>query len=176
MEKEYYLLKPELRSYETKQENVAEWLKEQETEFYQAQIAQERDYCFWCRIVETAKPNSVEDYTSMAFTLNEPNTLNNAAKTNYILKEDEILFIHTISVVRDGQVIDKINDINVKVLDHVSEDNQGSFENEKSVTILIRDLHLNDIFLIETTIKYKYDKDSIRNLFFRYTYSYPEHY
>lgn len=173
MEKEYYMLKPELRSAETRQENIETWLKAQETEFYQAQIAQERDYCFWCRMVETAKPNSLESYTSMSYTLNDPNTLNNAAKTNFILREDETLHIHTLSVVRDGQVIDKLNDINVKVLDHVREGNEGSFDNEKSVTVLIRDLHLNDIFLIETTIERKYDKDSIRNLFFRYIYNYP---
>ncbi|MBC8830618.1 hypothetical protein IAI13_30330, partial [Escherichia coli] len=58
MTKEYYFIKPELSSPETKQENIDSWLKTQDKTFYDAQIAQERDYCFWCNIVETAKPNS----------------------------------------------------------------------------------------------------------------------
>lgn len=173
MGKEYYRLNPALRSAETKQENIENWLSIQKTDFYHAQVAQERDYCFWCRIVETAKPNSLESYTSMSYTLNDPNTLNSAAKTNFILREDEVLIIHTLAVVRNGQVIDKLNDINVKVLDHVRDENYGNFDNEKSVTILIRDLHLNDIFLIETTIERTYASDSIRNKFFRYLYTYP---
>lgn len=54
MTKEYYFIKPELSSPETKQENIDSWLKTQDKTFYDAQIAQERDYCFWCNIVETA--------------------------------------------------------------------------------------------------------------------------
>ncbi|MBC2133766.1 transglutaminase family protein [Listeria innocua] len=176
MTKEYYFIKPELSSPETKQENISSWLDTQDTDFYNAQIGQERDYCFWCDIVETAKTNSRESYTSMAYTLNDPNMLNSAAKTNFILAEDEVLYIHTLSVIRDGKVIDKINDINVKVLDYVRDENQASFNDEKKVTVLIRDLHLNDIFLIETTIERKYEESSIRNQFFRWIYSAPNSY
>lgn len=35
----------------------------------------------------------------------------------------------------------------------------------KKVTVLIRDLHLNDIFIVETTIERKYEESSIRNDF-----------
>ncbi|MBL1229498.1 transglutaminase family protein [Enterococcus sp. BWB1-3] len=173
MEKEYYILEPSLASAATKQENIEMWLKAKETDFYKAQIEQERDYCFWCYITETAKQTSLESHTSMAYTLNDPQTLNVAAKTNFILNKDEVLYIHTLSVVRDGQVIDKLDDINVKVLDHIQEGNNGSFSDQKNITILIRDLHLNDVFIIETTIKCKYSEDSLRNQFFRYSYSYP---
>ncbi|HCX6194892.1 TPA: transglutaminase family protein, partial [Listeria monocytogenes] len=144
--------------------------------FYDSQIAQERDYCFWCNIVETAKPNSRTSYTSMAYTLNEPNMLNSAGKTSFILSEEEVLYIHTLSVVRDGKVIDKLDDINVKVLDYVRDENQASFNDEKKVTVLIRDLHLNDIFVIETSIERKYEESSIRNQFFRWIYSAPNSY
>ncbi|MGY3835542.1 transglutaminase family protein [Listeria ivanovii subsp. ivanovii] len=176
MTKEYYFLDPEISSAETKQENIDAWLETQQTDFYQAQIAQERDYCFWCKMVETAKPNSRKSYTSMAYTLNDPNMLNSAAKSNFILAEDEVLYIHTLSVVRDGKVIDKLNDINVKVLDYVRDENQASFNDEKKVTVLIRDLHLNDIFIIETSTELKYQEDSIRNQFFRWIYTYPNSY
>ncbi|EAG9230863.1 transglutaminase family protein [Listeria monocytogenes] len=176
MTKEYYFIKPELSSSETKQENIDSWLKTQDKTFYDAQIAQERDYCFWCNIVETAKPNSRTSYTSMAYTLNEPNMLNSAGKTSFILSEEEVLYIHTLSVVRDGKVIDKLDDINVKVLDYVRDENQASFNDEKKVTVLIRDLHLNDIFVIETSIERKYEESSIRNQFFRWIYSAPNSY
>ncbi|EAE4634579.1 transglutaminase family protein [Listeria monocytogenes] len=176
MTKEYYFIKPELSSLETKQENIDSWLKTQDKTFYDAQIAQERDYCFWCNIVETAKPNSRTSYTSMAYTLNEPNMLNSAGKTSFILSEEEVLYIHTLSVVRDGKVIDKLDDINVKVLDYVRDENQASFNDEKKVTVLIRDLHLNDIFIVETTIERKYEESSIRNDFFRWIYSAPNSY
>ncbi|HAO6148711.1 TPA: transglutaminase family protein, partial [Listeria monocytogenes] len=174
--KEYYFIKPELSSPETKQENIDAWLKTQDKAFYDSQIAQERDYCFWCNIVETAKPNSRTSYTSMAYTLNEPNMLNSAGKTSFILSEEEVLYIHTLSVVRDGKVIDKLDDINVKVLDYVRDENQASFNDEKKVTVLIRDLHLNDIFVIETSIERKYEESSIRNQFFRWIYSAPNSY
>lgn len=176
MEKNYYFVNSDLSSDKTKQENIDAWLKTQQTDFYQAQIAQERDYCFWCDMVETAKPNSRTSYTSMAYTLNDPNMLNSAAKSNFILAEDEVLYIHTLSVVRDGKVIDKLNDINVKVLDYVRDENQASFNDEKKVTVLIRDLHLNDIFIIETSTELKYQEDSIRNQFFRWIYTYPNSY
>ncbi|MBC2123151.1 DUF3857 domain-containing protein [Listeria marthii] len=176
MSKEYYFIKPELSSPETKQENIASWLNTQDKAFYDAQIAQERDYCFWCNLVETAKPNSRTSYTSMAYTLNEPNMLNSAGKTSFILSEEEVLYIHTLSVVRDGKVIDKLDDINVKVLDYVRDENQASFNDEKKVTVLIRDLHLNDIFVIETSIERKYEESSIRNQFFRWIYSAPNSY
>ncbi|WP_258319303.1 DUF3857 domain-containing protein, partial [Listeria monocytogenes] len=129
-----------------------------------------------CNIVETAKPNSRTSYTSMAYTLNEPNMLNSAGKTSFILSEEEVLYIHTLSVVRDGKVIDKLDDINVKVLDYVRDENQASFNDEKKVTVLIRDLHLNDIFVIETSIERKYEESSIRNQFFRWIYSAPNSY
>ncbi|MBF2627907.1 DUF3857 domain-containing protein [Listeria marthii] len=176
MSKEYYFIKPELSSPETKQENIASWLNTQDKAFYDAQIAQERDYCFWCNLVETAKPNSRTSYTSMAYTLNEPSMLNSAGKTSFILSEEEVLYIHTLSVVRDGKVIDKLDDINVKVLDYVRDENQASFNDEKKVTVLIRDLHLNDIFVIETSIERKYEESSIRNQFFRWIYSAPNSY
>lgn len=176
MEKNYYFVNSDLSSDKTKQENIDAWLKTQQTDFYQAQIAQERDYCFWCDMVETAKPNSRTSYTSMAYTLNDPNMLNSAAKSNFILAEDEVLYIHTLSVVRDGKVIDKLNDINVKVLDYVRDENQASFNDEKKVTVLIRDLHLNDIFIIETSTELKYQEDSIRNQFFHWIYTYPNSY
>lgn len=176
MEKNYYFVNSDLSSDKIKQENIDAWLKTQQTDFYQAQIAQERDYCFWCDMVETAKPNSRTSYTSMAYTLNDPNMLNSAAKSNFILAEDEVLYIHTLSVVRDGKVIDKLNDINVKVLDYVRDENQASFNDEKKVTVLIRDLHLNDIFIIETSTELKYQEDSIRNQFFRWIYTYPNSY
>ncbi|ECL0249465.1 transglutaminase family protein [Listeria monocytogenes] len=176
MTKEYYFIKPELSSPETKQENIDAWLKTQDKAFYDSQIAQERDYCFWCNIVETAKPNFRTSYTSMAYTLNEPNMLNSAGKTSFILSEEEVLYIHTLSVVRDGKVIDKLDDINVKVLDYVRDENQASFNDEKKVTVLIRDLHLNDIFVIETSIERKYEESSIRNQFFRWIYSAPNSY
>ncbi|MBC2128123.1 DUF3857 domain-containing protein [Listeria marthii] len=176
MSKEYYFIKPELSSPETKQENIASWLNTQDKAFYDAQIAQERDYCFWCNLVETAKPNSRTSYTSMAYTLNEPSMLNSAGKTSFILSEEEVLYIHTLSVVRDGKVIDKLDDINVKVLDYVRDENQASFNDEKKITVLIRDLHLNDIFVIETSIERKYEESSIRNQFFRWIYSAPNSY
>lgn len=176
MGKDYYFLDSALSSAESKQENIDAWLETQQTDFYQAQIAQERDYCFWCKMVETAKPTSRKSYTSMAYTLNDPNMLNSAAKSNFILAEDEVLYIHTLSVVRDGKVIDKLNDINVKVLDYVRDENQASFNDEKKVTVLIRDLHLNDIFIIETSTELKYQEDSIRNQFFRWIYTYPNSY
>ncbi|WP_270995994.1 transglutaminase family protein [Listeria seeligeri] len=176
MGKDYYFIDPTLSSAETKQENIEAWLETKNTDFYKAQITQERDYCFWCNMIETAKPNLRTSYTSMAYTLNDPNMLNSAAKTNFILAEDEVLNIHTLSVVRDGKVIDKLNDINVKVLDYVRDENQASFNDEKKVTVLIRDLHLNDIFIIETSTELKYQKDSIRNQFFRWIYTYPNSY
>ncbi|MBC1340847.1 transglutaminase family protein [Listeria welshimeri] len=176
MTNQYYFIKPELSSPETKQENIDSWLKTQDKTFYDAQIAKGRDYSFWCKITETAKPNSRTSYTSMANTLNEPSMLDSAGKISFILSEEEVLYIHTLSVVRDGKVIDKLDDINVKVLDYVRDENQASFNGEKEVTVLIQDLHLNDIFIMETSTDCKYKESSIQNDFFRWIYTTPYSY
>ncbi|EAF9989272.1 transglutaminase family protein, partial [Listeria monocytogenes] len=176
MTNQCYFIKPELSSPETKQENIDSWLKTQDKTFYDNQIAKERDYSFWCKIRETAKPNSRTSYTSMANTLNEPSMLDSAGKISFILSEEEVLYIHTLSVVRDGKVIDKLDDINVKVLDYVRDENQAIFNGEKEVTVLIRDLHLNDIFIMETSTDCKYRESSIQNDFFRWIYTTPYSY
>lgn len=174
MEKDYYVLKPELQSDRAKQDYVEEVLKEQETDFYKQQLSLERDYCFWSEYIETAKEHSLEHYNTSAYTLTNADTLSSAATQSFVLNEEDTLYIHTVSVIRNGKLIDKLADCDIKVMDYLGDiSSSGVFNNDKQVTILIPDLRLNDIFLMETTRSKQYKNDSLRNTFFRDSYTYP---
>ncbi|MGY3703014.1 hypothetical protein BW731_11755 [Vagococcus martis] len=177
MEKDYYVLKPELQSDKATQDYVGEVLKEQETDFYKQQLSLERDYCFWLEYKQTAKPHSLEHYMTMAHTLTNADTLGSAATQSFILNEEDTLHIHTVKVIRNGQVIDKLADCDIKVMDYIGDSSSpGVFNNDKQVTILIPNLRLNDVYIMETTRVKEYKHDSLKNIFFRDSYTYPTDY
>jgi hypothetical protein len=59
----------------------------------------------------------------MAYSLNQPDTLKGASVSEQILEENEMYFVHRISVFRNGELIDKIPDTTFKIIDN--EDQSG---------------------------------------------------
>ncbi|MBC1601819.1 transglutaminase family protein [Listeria welshimeri] len=176
MTKEYCIIQPELSSLKIKKENISSWLTIQDRDFYNAQIAQEKGYYIWYEDVETVKPNSHLSFISRVISLSNPDIINLIEKAKFVVGEDEVLYIHTLSIVRDGQVIDKINEIDIDVLNYIRDENQTKFNSDKLVVVQINDLQLNDIFIIETTVERKYEKSNIRNKYFRWMYTIPDSY
>ncbi|EAF2103473.1 transglutaminase family protein, partial [Listeria monocytogenes] len=111
MTKEYCILQPELSSLKKNQEDISSWLTIQDKDFYDAQIAQEKGYYIRYEDVETVKPNAHSSFISRVITLSNPDLINLIENAQFDVGEDEVLYIHTLTVVRDGQLIDKINDI-----------------------------------------------------------------
>lgn len=69
------------------------------------------------------KLNLCMSYILMVYILNEFNMFNLVGKMSFILLEEEVLYIYILFVVCDGKVIDKLDDINVKVFDYVCDEN-----------------------------------------------------
>ncbi|EAV9810457.1 transglutaminase family protein, partial [Listeria monocytogenes] len=176
MTKEYCILQPELSSLKINQEDISSWLTIQDKDFYDAQIAQEKGYYIRYEDVETVKPNSHSSFISRVITLSNPDLINLIENAQFDVGEDEVLYIHTLTVVRDGQLIDKINDIDINVLNYMCDENQTEVNTDKLVVVQISDLQLNDIFIIETTVERKYEESNIRNKYFRWMYTIPDSY
>lgn len=148
-----------------------------ETDFSNKQISEGRDYCFFLDKVYHACNQSNSEYVCMAYTLNEPSNLENASVMDVVVEENEMYNIHRISVLREGVLIDKIPDINVKVLDSEDLSGGGVLNSNKKINITIKDLRLYDILIIEDTrVKVFSERDFLRKKYFKYVWVSPDRY
>jgi hypothetical protein len=148
----------------------------QTTDYVQQQLDKGRDYCYIYRSTQHLAKDGWEDYCFMVYTLNEPQTLESSAKRDIVLAENETFIVHRIAVIRNGQIIDKLEDTQLKVLDNEHQSGQGMLTNNKTINLLIKDLHLNDILIYETSVKNEYKEDSVQQDYSKYLYGLPNSY
>lgn len=149
----------------------------QNTEFSKVQLDQGRDFCYFLNKYYRVFDTGNEDYALMAYTLNEPETLKSASIYDIVLEENEIYYIHRISVIRAGKIIDKIADTNIKVFDNEDQSGGGVLNSSKKINVTIKDLRLNDILILEDSrAKTFSDKEFMRRDFVKHIYSTPNRY
>ena len=74
--------------------------------------------------------------------------------------------IFIVSVCINGQLIDKTPDVTVKVLDNENQSGRGIISSSKKLNISIKDLHLNDVLIMEDTkVKVFTEKEFLRRDF-----------
>ncbi len=175
MSQKYVLEAPQAWMNSPSDEVLRAYVKE--TEFSQQQLDEEKDYCYFLR--KTYKRDSDRDaeYVCMVYSLNQPDTLEQAAIREEVLLEHETFFIHRIAVIREGVLIDKLPDTSIKVMDSEDQSARGVLYQSQKVHLSIKDLHLYDILIIETTNQSILpDEDFLRREYARYIFSTPNTY
>ena len=148
-----------------------------DTDFSQEQTDEGRDYCYFLHKYSKIDTDSTSDYTFMAYTLTQPENLERASMYDMILEENEFFNIHRISVYRNGELIDKTPDTTIKVLDNENQSNRGVISSSKKLNFSIKDLHLDDILILEDTKEKVFtEKEFLRRDFMKYIYVTPDTY
>lgn len=105
------------------------------------------------------------DYSIVIYPLDEPGLLDSAAKREYILAENDELILHRIAVVRNGVYLDKQADVQIHVLDYDEQGNRGVLSHRKKISLIIKDLRLQDILIFENTTVSNYPKTGLKHDF-----------
>lgn len=147
------------------------------TSFSQKQLDEGKDFCYYINHTYFTNDNEFGDYVLMIYTLNQPETLEAASMHELVVEKDEFFKIHRVSVIRNGKLIDKRADLNIKLLDVDSQGNNRILDNTKKISLNIRDLHLGDILVFENTRCRKIkEADFLRKEYDRYIWSVPGYY
>lgn len=148
-----------------------------ETPFSEEQTAAGRDFCFFLNKYFYTDDGQNADYALMAYTLSQPENLERASVYDLVLEENERFDIHRISVLRNGVLIDKIPDTKIKVLDNENQSGGGVLSSSKKLNISIKDLHLNDVLILEDCkVKVFAEKEFLRRDFAKHVYVTPDTY
>lgn len=109
----------------------------------------------FCNVLDktyTFQDEKLSEYALVIYALDEPGLLDSAAKREYVLAEHDEMVIHRLAVVRNGQYLDKTKDVQIRVLDHEEQGGRGFLTNRKKLSLIIKDLHLQDILIFENTL------------------------
>ena len=148
-----------------------------DTDFSREQTDEGRDYCYFLHKYSKVDDDTTSDYALMAYSLTQPENLERASMYDMVLEENEFFNIHRISVYRNGVLIDKTGDTTIKVLDNESNSNRGIISSSKKLNFSIKDLHLDDILVLEDTrTKVFTEKEFLRKDFTKYIYVTPDTY
>nr|WP_294788317.1 hypothetical protein [uncultured Flavobacterium sp.] len=171
----YKIQKPEHWASKIEDNQLIDYI--QESDFSNKQVEEGRDFCYFLDKIYYTSDTENSEYACVAYTLNEPANLESASAKDVIVEENETYIIHRISVLRDGVLIDKIQDTKIKVLDNESQSQGGILSSSKKVNITIKDLRLYDILITEDSrIKVFSDRDFLRKEFLKYVYVTPNTY
>lgn len=147
------------------------------TEFALQQLKEERDFCYFLNRTYYTTDHEMGDYMIMVYTLSQPASLEGASIYELLTEEQEYYSLNRISVYRNGELIDKIPDSHIKVLDAENPGGNRVFSSAKKIHVNIRDLHLNDVLILESTRhRVITDKDFLRKRFDRFVWSAPDTY
>lgn len=100
-----------------------------------------------------------EFYSLREWSLDTSDYLQSASITEFFLGESEFVTIHRVSVIRNGEVIDKLSDLNIRVLDDERDSSYGSINKIKKVHCIVNGLSLHDVFVFEFTIERVFSDD-----------------
>lgn len=148
-----------------------------ETNFSQQQYDDGRDFCYFLKKIQYTDDTQNAEYNLMAYSIQQPGTLDFASVNEYVLYPAEHIVFHRISILRDGQLIDKLPDTRFKVLDHENQSVDGVINSSKKVNISIKDVRLYDIIIVEDTRVLTFtEKDFLRKACFKYIWFSPDVY
>jgi len=148
-----------------------------ESDFSRAQHEEGRDFCYFLKKTEYTDDTQNAEYTCMAYSVQQPDTMEVASVQEHVLHTAEHMVIHRISVLRDGVLIDKLPDTRFKVLDNEDQSMAGVINSSKKVNITIKDIRLYDILLVEDTHVVTFtDKDFLRKELIKYLWVSPNVY
>lgn len=148
-----------------------------ESDFSQQQYDEGKDYCYFLRKIQYTDDTQNAEYNCMAYSVQQPGTLEFASVNEFVLYPSEHMVFHRIAILRDGVLIDKLPDTTFKVLDNEGESLDGVINSSKKININIKDVRLYDIILVEDTRVLTFsDKDFLRKELIKYVWSSPDVY
>lgn len=148
-----------------------------DTPFSEKQMEEGRDYCYFLHKINYVDDASRAEYAAMAYTLSQPENLERASAYDIVLEENEFFEFHRISVLRDGQLIDKLPDMKIKVFDNEDQSERGVINKSKKINVSIKNLRLYDVLIMEDTrTKIFTEKEFVRRDFTKHIYITPDTY
>ncbi|MFV0223735.1 DUF3857 domain-containing protein [Empedobacter falsenii] len=148
-----------------------------ESNFSKNILNEGRDYCYFLDKKFYVSHEKHIEYVNMSYTLTDPANLEKASTYDTIVEENETYLIHRISVIRDGELIDKLADSTIKVLDNENDSASGVINKSKKINISIKDLRLYDTLVLEDAREKIFtDKDFVRKEYSRYLWVSPDSY
>lgn len=174
-EEKYQVGQPASWIEPTSDEQLLSWIVE--TDFSKQQYDDGRDYCYFLKKVEYTDDSQNAEYNMMAYSIQQPGTLDFASVNEFVLYPSEHMVFHRISVLREGVLIDKIPDTKFKVLDNENQSVDGVINSSKKINISIKDVRLHDIIIVEDTRIVSFtEKDFLRKASFKYIWFSPDVY
>lgn len=156
-------------------ETLLSWIVE--SEFSARQYDEGKDYCYFLNKVQYTDDTQNAEYNCMAYSVQQPGTLEFASVNEFVLNNAEHITFHRIYVVREGQLIDKLPDTRFKVLDNENQSLDGVINSSKKVNINIKDVRLHDVIIVEDTRTVTFtDKDFLRKELYKYIWFSPDVY
>jgi hypothetical protein len=100
--------------------------------------------------LHTSNDRNQKYYLNM-YRLNESDVLQRASVHELPLHQNSHIQIHRISIIRNGDLLSKINDSVIRVFDDEQESGMGTINKLQKLHILINDLRLKDVLILEYT-------------------------
>ncbi|MFD1768393.1 hypothetical protein [Sphingobacterium suaedae] len=156
-------------------EQLLSWIVE--SDFSQQQYDEGKDYCYFLRKIEYTDDMQNAEYNCMAYSVQQPGTLEFAAVNEFVLYSAEQVIFHRISVLRDGVLIDKLADAKFTVLDNENQSGDGVINSSKKVNVRLKDVRLHDILIVEDTRVLTFtEKEFLRKELIKYMWFSPDVY
>lgn len=176
MEEQIYRIEPAAAWADSiTDEEVITYIKD--SEFAEKQISEGRDFCYFLNKTYYTDDQQNAEYLCMAYTLNESANLERASIIDMILEEGETYLLHRIKVFREGKLIDKIKDTQIKIFENEDQSSGGVLNKSKKINLSIKDLRLHDVLVMEDArVKTFSERDFLRKDFSKYVWVSPDVY
>lgn len=116
-------------------------------------------------------------YYLKVWSLSNSDILQSVTVSEILARENEYVAIHRVAVLREGALIDKHGDLNVRVLDDEQSSSRGMINKNKKIHFVIKDLRLGDVFVLEYSVIANFtDKNYLDKEYFRYVRTTPNGY
>lgn len=106
-----------------------------------------------------------EDYLFRMWKINDSGTLQGGSVTEIYIEDKEIVKFNKILVIREGKIIDKSKDLNIRVFDDEKNSSAGNINRFKKINVIIQDLRINDCLIISYTINTIINNDIHKKFF-----------
>ncbi|OHA17375.1 MAG: hypothetical protein A2825_00680, partial [Candidatus Taylorbacteria bacterium RIFCSPHIGHO2_01_FULL_43_120] len=118
-----------------------------------------------------------ERYFFKIWNLSNTQSLQAASSSEIILNDDQKIIIHRVCLIRDGQILEKTNTLNVRVLDDEKSSAYGMISKTKKIHWIVADLQLQDTFVLEYSIVSVFNSDAeLDKKYFRHVQLMPPAY
>jgi hypothetical protein len=133
--------------------------------------------CYFYKEVLNTTNQQNQDYILRSWHLNNADNLQGASIMEFLINENQHIIMHRLLLIRDGQLIDKTKDLNVRVFNDEKSSSFGTINKTNKVNCVVSDLRLNDIFIQEYSHVTVFKEDNfLDKKFFRSILSSPKEY